>query len=102
MGKYGVNVPKGVVCSTVDDVKKATQSLFAGKSEVISIGLLNLQQQYSYLSLDNVLGTKQSYEWYKACEICLILSLLNMTLNDSWAEYHYYAQLTAYPIFIFS
>lgn len=62
MGKYGVNVPKGVVCSTVDDVKKATQSLFAGESEVITIGLLNLQQQYSYLSLDNVLGTKQSYE----------------------------------------
>lgn len=35
MSKYGVNVPKGVVCSTPEDVKKATQSLFANESEVI-------------------------------------------------------------------
>ncbi|KAG5514623.1 hypothetical protein RHGRI_035876 [Rhododendron griersonianum] len=35
MSKYGVNVPKGVVCSTPEDVKKATQSLFANESELV-------------------------------------------------------------------
>lgn len=35
MSKYGVNVPKGVAVATVDEVKKAIESVFPNQSEVI-------------------------------------------------------------------
>lgn len=35
MGKYGVNVPKGVAVSSLDEVKKAIQDVFPGESELV-------------------------------------------------------------------
>lgn len=35
MGKFGVNVPKGVAVSSLDEVRKAIQSVFPNESEVI-------------------------------------------------------------------
>ncbi|VVB07726.1 unnamed protein product [Arabis nemorensis] len=35
MGKYGVNVPKGVVVSTLDEVKKTIQDVFPNESELV-------------------------------------------------------------------
>lgn len=35
MGKYGVNVPKGVTVSSIDEIKKAIQDVFPNQSEVI-------------------------------------------------------------------
>ena len=35
MGKYGVNVPKGVAVSSLDEVRKAIQGVFPNESEVI-------------------------------------------------------------------
>lgn len=35
MAKYGVNVPKGVAVSSVDEIKKAMQDVFPNQSEVI-------------------------------------------------------------------
>lgn len=35
MGKYGVNVPKGVAVSSVDEVRKTIQDVFPTESEVI-------------------------------------------------------------------
>lgn len=37
MGKYGINVPKGVAASSVDEVKKAIQDVFPNENEVIFI-----------------------------------------------------------------
>lgn len=34
MGKYGVNVPKGVAASSLEEVKKAIQEVFPNESEV--------------------------------------------------------------------
>jgi succinyl-CoA synthetase beta subunit len=39
MGKYGVNLPKGVAVSSLDEVKKAIQDVFPGESEVITISI---------------------------------------------------------------
>lgn len=39
MGKFGVNVPKGVAVSSLDEVKKAIQDVFPNESEVISAQL---------------------------------------------------------------
>ena len=35
MGKYGVNVPKGVAVSSLDEVRKAIQGVFPNENEVI-------------------------------------------------------------------
>lgn len=35
MGKYGINVPKGVAASSVDEVRKAIHDVFPNESEVI-------------------------------------------------------------------
>lgn len=35
MGKFGVNVPKGVAVSSLDEVRKAIQSVFPNENEVI-------------------------------------------------------------------
>lgn len=35
MGKYGVNLPKGVAVSSLDEVKKAIQDVFPGESELV-------------------------------------------------------------------
>ncbi|XP_044504206.1 succinate--CoA ligase [ADP-forming] subunit beta, mitochondrial isoform X2 [Mangifera indica] len=35
MGKYGVNVPKGVAVSSVDEVKKAIKDVFPNESELV-------------------------------------------------------------------
>ncbi|CAK7349312.1 unnamed protein product [Dovyalis caffra] len=35
MGKYGINVPKGVAVSSLDEVKKAIQDVFPGESELV-------------------------------------------------------------------
>jgi hypothetical protein len=35
MGKYGINVPKGVAVSSVDEVRKAIRDVFPNESEVI-------------------------------------------------------------------
>jgi len=37
MGKYGVNVPKGVAASSLEEVKKAIQDVFPNESEVNSV-----------------------------------------------------------------
>ena len=34
MAKYGINVPKGVAVSSVEEIKKTIQDTFPGKSEV--------------------------------------------------------------------
>lgn len=34
MSKYGINVPKGVAVSSVDEVRKAIQEVFPNDSEV--------------------------------------------------------------------
>ena len=40
MGKYGVNVPKGVAVSSLEEVKKTIQDVFPGASEVIAIRIV--------------------------------------------------------------
>lgn len=35
MGKYGINVPKGVAVSSHDEIKKAIQDVFPNENEVI-------------------------------------------------------------------
>ncbi|XP_006352732.1 succinyl-CoA ligase [ADP-forming] subunit beta, mitochondrial [Solanum tuberosum] len=35
MGKYGINVPKGVAVASLDEVKKAIQDVFPNQSEVV-------------------------------------------------------------------
>ena len=35
MGKYGVNVPKGVAVSSLDEVRKAIQGVFPNESELV-------------------------------------------------------------------
>ena len=35
MGKYGVNVPKGVAVSSLDEVKNAIQQVFPNETEVL-------------------------------------------------------------------
>ncbi|KAJ6680822.1 SUCCINYL-COA SYNTHETASE BETA CHAIN [Salix purpurea] len=35
MGKYGVNVPKGVAVSSLEEVKKTIQDVFPGESELV-------------------------------------------------------------------
>ncbi|KAJ4726934.1 Succinate--CoA ligase [ADP-forming] subunit beta, mitochondrial [Melia azedarach] len=35
MGKYGINVPKGVAASSVDEVKKAIQDVFPNENEIV-------------------------------------------------------------------
>ena len=35
MGKYGVNVPKGIAVSSVEELRKAIQDVFPNESEVI-------------------------------------------------------------------
>ncbi|KAJ8899418.1 hypothetical protein K2173_018392 [Erythroxylum novogranatense] len=35
MGKYGINVPKGVAVSSADEIKKAIQEVFPNQSEVV-------------------------------------------------------------------
>ena len=37
MGKYGVNVPKGVAVSSLDQVKKAIDQVFPNESEVCAL-----------------------------------------------------------------
>lgn len=37
MGKHGINVPKGVAVSSVEEVKKAIKDVFPGEKEVILI-----------------------------------------------------------------
>lgn len=41
MGKYGINVPKGVAVSSVEEVRKAIQTTFPNEKEV-SFGLIPL------------------------------------------------------------
>lgn len=35
MSKHGINVPKGVAVSSVDEVKKAIQDVFPNETEVV-------------------------------------------------------------------
>lgn len=35
MGKYGINVPKGVAVASLDEVKKAIQDVFPNQNEVV-------------------------------------------------------------------
>lgn len=35
MSKHGINVPKGVAVSSIDEVKKAIQDVFPNETEVI-------------------------------------------------------------------
>lgn len=37
MGKYGINVPRGVAAGSLDEVKKAIQEVFPNQSEVILV-----------------------------------------------------------------
>lgn len=34
MGKYGINVPKGVAVSSAEEIRKAIQSVFPSEKEV--------------------------------------------------------------------
>lgn len=45
MGKYGINVPKGVAVASVEEVRKAIQDVFPKENEVISLHLGNLWSQ---------------------------------------------------------
>ncbi|PPR94562.1 hypothetical protein GOBAR_AA26108 [Gossypium barbadense] len=41
MNKYGINVPKGVAVSTIDEVKEAVKSAFPNENEVSSLNSCN-------------------------------------------------------------
>lgn len=40
MGKYGINVPKGVAVTTLGDVKRAIQDVLPDQNEVVQTMLL--------------------------------------------------------------
>ena len=40
MGKYGVNVPKGVAVSSLEEVKETIRDVFPGESEVNAIRIV--------------------------------------------------------------
>lgn len=41
MNKYGINVPKGVAVSSIDEVKEAVKSAFPNENEVSSLNSCN-------------------------------------------------------------
>lgn len=51
MSKYGINVPKGVAVSSVQEVKNVIQSTFPKEEEVSSFSFLPLLFQYLHVSV---------------------------------------------------
>lgn len=51
MGKYGINVPKGVAVASLDALKKAIQDVLPNQNEVVRSKLYLLQNLISLLQL---------------------------------------------------
>lgn len=49
MGKYGINVPKGVAVGSIGEVKKAIQDIFPNENEVILKNILNVCSKICHL-----------------------------------------------------
>ncbi|URD83745.1 CoA-ligase [Musa troglodytarum] len=65
MSKHGINVPKGIAASSVEEAKEVARSVFPTRKRCVAAAKANL----SYIGLDGVIG-------------CMVNGGLAMTMMD--------------------